>query len=185
MGRKDGGHVTEPAGPLPGGTRARSELGCSGTRRRPASRGARRRCHQGRAAGWGSFSAPARVSRLESQPEVGGARPQGGRGSRGVPASESRCRCRGGDVQPRHHGAARTLLRGCLRAVPPVVYYSGAGLSARAPSLPIVQAGTPLFRPAPACRASNPVGDQDPPISTFPPRAWPRVSFWQQESSRL
>jgi hypothetical protein len=52
-------------------------------------------------------------------------------------------------------------------------------------ALPIVRAGTPLFRPAPACRASSPGGDPDPPTSTFRLRAWRRVSFWRQGCSRL
>ena len=88
MDRENGaaaGDVTEPAGPLQGSARARSELGHRGTRRRPASGRARCRRHQGRAAGWGSFSTPARLPRVESQPEVGGPRPQGGRGPRRVP----------------------------------------------------------------------------------------------------
>ena len=118
--------------PLAGGTGARSELGRGGTRRRPAAGRARCGRHQGRAARRRSVSTPARLPRLESQPEVGGARPQGGRGPGGVPAA-----LRDADVLVETFSPGTMDRLGLsyadIAARSPLGLLLGAGLSARTP----------------------------------------------------
>ena len=176
--------LAESGGTTQGHTGARPQLGSGRTGRRPDVGRTRRRCRQGRAARRRPLPRPAGISRVESQPAIGGAGPQG----RGGPGA-------------RFSGCATAPMWWSRRSAPaPWIAWACPTPSCRSvlrgwcsvpcrpirpgTASPIGPVGTARCRPSPACRTNNRAGAPGRCSCTSPPRAWRRASCWPPVSCR-